>query len=132
MFDLGVPIGDVQWAPYSSTVLACVSNDGKVTVFDLNVNKYRPICSQQVVNKRKSKLTRLAFNNTLPFIIVGDDKGTVNTLKLSPNLRIKVKPTKKQLHLSHTELESMKLEKLLSFVREPPVLIPPKDIRTVT
>ncbi|RLU18418.1 hypothetical protein DMN91_008775, partial [Ooceraea biroi] len=38
MFDLGVPIGDVQWVPYSSTVLACVSNDGKVTVFDLNVN----------------------------------------------------------------------------------------------
>lgn len=56
----------------------------------------------------------------------------MNTLKLSPNLRIKVKPTKKQLHLSHTELESMKLEKLLSFVREPPVLIAPKDIRTVT
>ncbi|XP_025990622.1 dynein intermediate chain 2, ciliary isoform X3 [Solenopsis invicta] len=132
MFDLGVPIGDVQWAPYSSTVLACVSNDGKVTVFDLNVNKYRPICSQQIVSKRKNKLTRLAFNNALPFIIVGDDKGTVNTLKLSPNLRIKVKPTKKQMHLSHTELESMKLEKLLSFVREPPVLTPPKDVRTVT
>ncbi|KYN45207.1 Dynein intermediate chain 2, ciliary [Trachymyrmex septentrionalis] len=132
MFDLGVPIGDVQWAPYSSTVLACVSNDGKVTVFDLNVNKYRPICSQQIVSKRKNKLTRLAFNNVLPFMIVGDDKGTVNTLKLSPNLRIKVKPTKKQLHLSHMELESMKLEKLLSFVREPPVLTPPKDIRTVT
>lgn len=74
MFDLGVPIGDVQWAPYSSTVLACVSNDGKVTVFDLNVNKYRPICSQQVVNKKKHKLTRLEFNNKLPFIIVGDDK----------------------------------------------------------
>jgi len=56
----------------------------------------------------------------------------VNTLKLSPNLRIKVKPTKKQLHLSQAELESMKLEKLLSFVREPPVLTPPKDVRTVT
>ncbi|XP_046145422.1 dynein intermediate chain 2, ciliary [Osmia bicornis bicornis] len=130
MFDLGVPIGDVQWAPYSSTVLACVSNDGKVTVFDLNVNKYRPICSQQIVNRKKNKPTRLAFNNKLPFIIVGDDKGTINTLKLSPNLRLKVKPTKKQLHLTHTELEVMKLERLLSFVREPPVLIPPKDERT--
>ncbi|XP_076240760.1 dynein intermediate chain 2, ciliary [Calliopsis andreniformis] len=132
MFDLGVPIGDVQWAPYSSTVLACVSNDGKVTVFDLNVNKYRPICSQPVVSKRKNKLTRLAFNNELPFIIVGDDKGTVNTLKLSPNLRIKVKPTKKQLHLTHRDLEIMKLEKLLSFVREPAVLTPPKDVRSVS
>ncbi|XP_032675983.1 dynein intermediate chain 2, ciliary-like [Odontomachus brunneus] len=132
MFDLGVPIGDVQWAPYSSTVFACVTNDGKVTIFDLNVNKYRPICNQPVVSKRKSKLTRLAFNNALPFIIVGDDKGTVNTLKLSPNLRVKLKPTKKQQHLSQAELESMKLEKLLSFVREPPVLAPPKDVRTTS
>lgn len=129
MFDLGVPIGDVQWAPYSSTVFACVSSDGKVTVFDLNVNKYRPICSQAIVSKKKNKLTRLAFNDTLPFIIVGDDKGTVHTLKLSPNLRIKVKPTKKQTHLSSAELETMKLEKLLSFVREPTTLTPPKDVR---
>ncbi|XP_033219979.1 dynein intermediate chain 2, ciliary isoform X2 [Belonocnema kinseyi] len=129
MFDLGIPIGDVQWAPYSSTVVACVLNDGKVTVFDLNVNKYRPICSQSIVSKKKNKLTRLAFNNVLPFIIVGDDKGTVHTLKLSPNLRVKVKPTKKQLNLSHTELEIMKLDRLLSFVREPPTLTPPKDIR---
>ncbi|KAI4485814.1 hypothetical protein M0804_006303 [Polistes exclamans] len=129
MFDLGVPIGDVQWAPYSSTVLACVSNDGKVTVFDLNVNKYRPICSQAIVSKRKYKLTRLAFNNKLPFIIVGDDKGTISALKLSPNLRVKVKPTKKQIDLTDTELECMKLEKLLSFIREPPTLTPPKDVK---
>ncbi|XP_014615358.1 PREDICTED: dynein intermediate chain 2, ciliary isoform X1 [Polistes canadensis] len=129
MFDLGVPIGDVQWAPYSSTVLACVSNDGKVTVFDLNVNKYRPICSQAIVSKRKYKLTRLAFNNKLPFIIVGDDKGTISALKLSPNLRVKVKPTKKQIDLTNTELECMKLEKLLSFIREPPTLTPPKDVK---
>ncbi|XP_076162193.1 dynein intermediate chain 2, ciliary isoform X2 [Ptiloglossa arizonensis] len=132
MFDLGVPIGDVKWAPYSSTVLACVSNDGKVTVFDLNVNKYRPICSQPIVSRKRNKLTRLAFNNKLPFIIVGDDKGTVNTLKLSPNLRLKVKPTKRQLHLTHQELEIMKLDKLLSFVREPSVLTPPEDTRIVT
>ncbi|XP_046434111.1 dynein intermediate chain 2, ciliary isoform X2 [Neodiprion pinetum] len=129
MFDLGVPIGDVQWAPYSSTVLACVSNDGKVTVFDLNINKYRPICTQAIVSKRRNKLTRLAFNAALPFIIVGDDKGTVHTLKLSPNLRLKIKPTKKQLQMTQYELEALKLERLLSFVREPPVLVPPPDVR---
>lgn len=56
----------------------------------------------------------------------------MNTLKLSPNLRIRVKPTKKQQHLSQMELESMKLEKLLSFVREPPVLTLPKDVRTTS
>lgn len=55
----------------------------------------------------------------------------MNTLKLSPNLRIKVKPTKRQLHLTHRELEIMKLDKLLSFVREPSVLTPPKDVRVM-
>ena len=29
-FDLGNAVGDVQWAPYSSTVFAAVTNDGKV------------------------------------------------------------------------------------------------------
>ena len=46
----------------------------KVFVFDLNVNKYKAICIQPVVSKKRNKLTRLAFNTKLPFIIVGDDK----------------------------------------------------------
>ena len=29
-FDLGSPVGDVAWAPYSSTVFAAVTADGKV------------------------------------------------------------------------------------------------------
>ena len=44
--DLGSQIGDVAWAPYSSTVLAAVTTEGKVFVFDLAVNKYKPICIQ--------------------------------------------------------------------------------------
>lgn len=51
----------------------------------------------------------------------------MHTLKLSPNLRLRVKPNKKQLHLTSQELEMMKLEKLLSFVREPAVLTHPKE-----
>lgn len=38
-----------------------------------------------------------------------------------------MKPTKKQLNMSPMDIEVAKLEKLLSFVREPDVLIPPKD-----
>lgn len=49
-------------------------------------------------------------------------------MKLSPNLRIKTKATKKQANMSQDDLEKAKLEKLLSFVREPPVLVPPKDV----
>ena len=29
-FDLGSPVGDVSWAPYSSTVFAAVTTGGKV------------------------------------------------------------------------------------------------------
>lgn len=74
VFDLGASVGDVKWAPYSSTVFAAVTSEGKVFVFDLNVNKYKPIAIQAVVSKKKNKLTRLAFNQKLPFIVVSDDK----------------------------------------------------------
>eukprot|EP00842_Homolaphlyctis_polyrhiza_P006701 jgi/Hompol1/7031/HPOL_002404-RA len=84
-FDLNGSVGDVAWAPYSSTVFAAVTAEGKVFVFDLNENKYAAICEQQVV--RKAKLTHICFNAFEPIVLVGDDKGTVVSLKLSPNLR---------------------------------------------
>ncbi|XP_004444527.1 dynein intermediate chain 2, ciliary [Drosophila pseudoobscura] len=120
IFDLGSAVGDVKWAPYSSTVFAAVTTEGKVHVFDLNVNKYKAICIQAVVPKRKNKLTRLSFNEKIPFIVVGDEKGVTTSLKLSPNLRVMVKPPKKQLYLDQTTLQISKLEKLLSLVRELP------------
>ncbi|KXJ26000.1 Dynein intermediate chain 2, ciliary [Exaiptasia diaphana] len=58
-----------------------------VHVYDLNVNKYEPLCEQSVVAKKKSKLTHLTFNPAHPIVIVGDDRGYVTSLKLSPNLR---------------------------------------------
>lgn len=79
IFDLGASVGDVKWAPYSSTVLAALTTDGKVFVFDINVNKYKPICVQQVVPKKSVRLTRIAFNQKIPFISVGDDKLSVLT-----------------------------------------------------
>ncbi|KAJ3105764.1 cytoplasmic dynein with WD40 domain [Phlyctochytrium planicorne] len=84
-FDLGSSVGDVAWAPYSSTVFAAATADGKVFVFDLNENKYEPICEQQVA--KKAKLTHISFNPFEPIVLVGDDKGSVISLKLSPNLR---------------------------------------------
>ena len=45
-FDLGSQVGDIVWAPYSSTVFAAVTMEGKVHVYDLNINKYSPICVQ--------------------------------------------------------------------------------------
>ncbi|XP_026461255.1 dynein intermediate chain 2, ciliary [Ctenocephalides felis] len=130
VFDLNSPVGDVKWAPYSSTVFGACTQEGKLYIFDLNVNKYKPICVQPVVSRRRSKLTRMAFNPKLPFIICGDDKGNTSTLKLSPNLRKMCKAPKKQQGLDQRTMQIAKLDKLLSLVREPNVL-PQKDI-TIT
>ena len=86
MFDLNAQVGDVAWAPYSSTVFAAVTIDGKVHIYDLYINKYNPICVQAVVPKKKAKLNHISFNQSHPIIIVGDSKGVVHCLKLSPNL----------------------------------------------
>ena len=84
-FDLGNAVGDVCWSPYSSTVFSAVTSDGKVHVFDLAENKHEPLCEQKVV--KRAKLTHACFNNRDFIVIVGDDRGGVNSLKLSPNLR---------------------------------------------
>ena len=74
MFDLNSQVGDVAWAPYSSTVFAAVTVDGKVHVFDLNVDKYHPICVQPVVPRKKARLNHVSFNAHHPILIVGDSR----------------------------------------------------------
>ncbi|XP_017769479.1 PREDICTED: dynein intermediate chain 2, ciliary [Nicrophorus vespilloides] len=128
VFDLGASVMDVEWAPYSSTVFGAVTAEGKVYVYDLNVNKYKPICTQAVVSKKRNKLTTIAFNYNMPIVIVGDDKGMVTCVKLSPNLRVPCKPPKKQQHLDQWTLQCMKLDRLLALVREPSVLAVHTDI----
>ena len=61
--------------------------DGKVHVFDLSMDRYKAICIQAVVPKRKAKLNHIAFNPTHSIIIVGDSHGHIQSLILSPNLR---------------------------------------------
>ena len=53
-------------------------------MYDLSVNKLEPLSEQKVV--KKAKLTKISFNKTEPILIVGDDRGCVLSLKLSPNL----------------------------------------------
>ena len=74
VFDLNSAVGDVAWAPFSSTVFAAATADGKVHVFDLSQNKYEALCEQIVTRKKKTKLTHISFNSKHPIIIVGDDR----------------------------------------------------------
>ncbi|OXB63902.1 hypothetical protein ASZ78_009906, partial [Callipepla squamata] len=73
VYDLKTAVGDVAWSPYSSTVFAAVTTDGKAHVFDLNVNKYEALCSQVVVDKKKNKITHIQFNPVHPVVIIGDE-----------------------------------------------------------
>ena len=45
------------------------------------------MCEQPVV--KKAKLTHISFNPFEPILLVGDEKGQMISLKLSPNLRNK-------------------------------------------
>ena len=136
-FDLNSPVADATWAPYASTVFAACTIDGFVYVYDLNINKYAPLCKQQVgiaiihcpsytlliylfvcilqiLQGKKGKLTRLVFNPHFPVLIVADDRGTLFSFKLSPNLR-KIEMEKGRSE----ETEMAKMDKLIAFILEP-------------
>lgn len=123
-FDLGQAIGDVAWAPYSSTTFAAITTDGPATptsgvvhIYDLSINRNERICEQKVV--KRAKLTHVAFNTAEPLLIVGDDRGGINTLKLSPNLRIGVTRTEETPEdQSDNDLQIKKMDDLLEMVTE--------------
>lgn len=119
VYDLGSAVGDVAWAPYSSTVFAACTADGKIFVFDLNINKYEALAEQTVVQKKRTKLTHIAFNQSHPVLLAGDDRGNVVSLKLSPNLRKKPKVKKGQEVGEGPEGESVKLDRILALIRDP-------------
>ena len=66
---------------------------------------------------KRNKLTHVAFNKANPIILVGDDRGGVLSLKLSPNLRRTAVPDPDADHSkTHEELEIEKMDLLLSTV----------------
>eukprot|EP00922_Rhytidocystis_sp_ex-Travisia-forbesii_P043395 GHVS01064727.1.p1 GENE.GHVS01064727.1~~GHVS01064727.1.p1 ORF type:complete len:172 (+),score=9.47 GHVS01064727.1:773-1288(+) len=113
-FDLAQAVGDVAWAPYSSTVFAAITSDGIVHLYDLHVNRHERICDQRVV--KKARLTHICFNSQYPIVIVGDDRGGVNCLKLSPNLRKPVESGGD--HAVEAQLQLDKMDHFLAIVSE--------------
>jgi len=120
-FELGEAVGDICWSSYSSTVFAAVTSAGKIHVFDLRVNKHEPLCEQKVA---KAKLTRVRFSSTRPIVLVGDERGSVLSLKLSPNLRKDWKIAPFEKDVVTTEVEA--LNAALAMCSETPGLIVPR------
>ena len=96
--------------------------DGKVHIFDMSMDRYKPVCVQAVVPRKKARLNHIAFNQTHPIIIVGDSRGHIQSLKLSPNLRKQSREVRQALLNKDTkkagELEIKKLDDLLAQVRD--------------
>jgi dynein intermediate chain 1 len=65
-------------------------------------------------------LNQIAFNISEPLLIVGDSKGVVHSVKLSPNLRKRTKEAEEALKENDmkwfTKLEISKLEDILAQV----------------
>ncbi|XP_065186003.1 dynein intermediate chain 2, ciliary-like, partial [Sycon ciliatum] len=113
-FDFTDAVTDFDWSPFSATVFAVSTEDGTVRVFDLSVDKYDPLCQQLVTQKKNMHLTRVRFNKEFPFLLAGDDRGYVQSLKLSPNLRQALASK-----TYSTETEVAKMDKLIAWVQEP-------------
>ncbi len=61
------------------------------------MNRYSPVCVQSVVHRKRATLNHVAFNPVNPVLVVGDSRGAVHSLKLSPNLRRVTKEAKKAM-----------------------------------
>ena len=76
-----------------------------------------------MVSKKQGVLNHIAFNLEEPIIVVGDSRGYVHSMKLSPNLRKRTKEAQvaynNQDMKEFEQLEVKKLEQLLNQVIEP-------------
>ncbi|XP_065187193.1 dynein intermediate chain 2, ciliary-like [Sycon ciliatum] len=112
VFDLDDPVIDFCWAPYSSTVFVAGTMNGYAHVYDLDIDKYNPLCKQDVIPYSKNRLTKVHFVPSQMLLIAGDDHGNIHTYKLSPNLRRGVRKTSRQSQLR-------KMNEVIAWVWEP-------------
>jgi dynein intermediate chain 1 len=87
-------VTDCQFGPHSSTILGSVTSDGELFIYDIAVNRYREICKTEVVESGDGGLTALRFHPKWPVLLLGDEKGRVHAVKMSPNLRRNTKTIK--------------------------------------
>ncbi|EFX88989.1 hypothetical protein DAPPUDRAFT_310944 [Daphnia pulex] len=74
VISLGSCVEDCAFSPFSSTAFACMSSNGKVLLYDLNICLHKPLCSQRITPQRRAQPTVLSFALFHPVILVGDDK----------------------------------------------------------
>nr|XP_045620090.1 dynein axonemal intermediate chain 1-like [Procambarus clarkii] len=72
--DLGVGVAGAAWSPYTSTVLVAVTEECRVHVYDLFLRQCRPLCLQNLSQRRRVSASCLAFSPFYPVVSVGGDR----------------------------------------------------------
>ncbi|XP_063851421.1 dynein intermediate chain 2, ciliary-like [Scylla paramamosain] len=112
--DLGAPVSGLTWSHLGGSLLVGVTQDGKVHVHDLYLRKCRALCLQNVMQRRRSCLSCVAFSPFHPVLLVGGEKGYLVSFKLSPNLRRPPKEAKGADETQRREIEMARLGRLIS------------------
>jgi len=87
-FDIENEIGDIAWAPFSSTCFAAATShnttEGRLYIYDLNQDKHKELSN--MTTTKKSRALHVSFNPFGPYILVGDARGGVISFKLPDHL----------------------------------------------
>jgi dynein intermediate chain 1 len=113
-YDLGCAVGDVEWAPYSSTVFAAVIYTGQLYVYDLSQEKHKFMCEHTAM--KDAVANHVSFNQEDPIILVGDQKGGVNSFILSKSLKRSAQPPKDDEEAKKKTPEDLEREKMEEFL----------------
>ena len=100
--DLADEVYDIAWSPSCSTIFGAVSADGRVEVWDLSQSTLDPVITRFIdpsvpgqdlaaplapaasaVGGAKPKFTCLAFARNAPVLVVGDNRGVVDTYRIA-------------------------------------------------
>ncbi|KAK7079745.1 cytoplasmic dynein with WD40 domain, partial [Halocaridina rubra] len=116
VLDVGGAVAGVSWTYYSSSVLVAVTEEGRIHVYDLFLCK-APLCKQNIVKRRRLRISCMAFNTSFPVVLVGGEKGHLVTLKLSPNLRQIHKDPRNHPETTPEEAELGKINRIIQVNR---------------
>lgn len=95
-------------------VFAAVTSAGNLYVYDLKQEKHHHLCEHPAM--KKAKALHVSFNKADPIILVGDERGGVNSFKLSKSLtKGPLQPVKEdEQGKTPQELEQKKMEDFLN------------------